>query len=239
VKAGNTAVQAGNTAAIRLARRLHPDIPRLSAAERRDRTKTVLTVLGTAMAVGLMLSVVSLRGLGQAPGLNDILGDANPNPTAFASPAEDTPSPTAAPVAPRIASVATRDPLGDNEENDDRAPAVIDGNPDSTWVSSTYRNAAFSGLKPGMGMLVTLEEPATLSTVTITQVGQGGALEVRDAPDGTFAGSTAISTVPMETPTTTITLGREPTVSRVLLWFTEVPRTNGRYRIELREIGVA
>ncbi len=233
------AADRASTTAATLASRLHPDVPRLTEEEKAERTKLVGRVLGGVMLVALLLALLSLRGIANAPSVNDVLGDPNPNPTALAAASAQPSEPAAAAVAPVIATVSTRDPLGDNEENDDRVAAMLDNNPESTWASSTYRNSQFSGLKTGVGVLITLKETATVNTVTITQRGQGGAVEVRTAPNGTFEGSSVVSTVPMESPTTTIALGQKPTTNQLLLWFTEVPRTDGRYRIDISEITVS
>jgi serine/threonine protein kinase len=62
--------------------------------------------------------------------------------------------------AASIASVATFDPDGDREENDDEAVlAISDGDPSTSWRTVCY-GGEYMGGKVGVGLVVTLDQPA-------------------------------------------------------------------------------
>jgi hypothetical protein len=71
------------------------------------------------------------------------------------------PDPAGAPSgAASIASVATFDPDGDREENDDEAVlAISDGDPSTSWRTVCY-GGEYMGGKVGVGLVVTLDQPA-------------------------------------------------------------------------------
>ena len=87
--------------------------------------------------------------------------------TASDLPAESTPvvpvasEPAAPPVAEgaQIVSIATFDPEGDGEENDDLVDAALaDGDSTTEWRTSCYSNK-FMGAKRGVGLVVSFDGP--------------------------------------------------------------------------------
>lgn len=223
-------VRAAGQTAQRFATRLHPDIPRLTTQEKKSRTRAVVGILSAGMAVALILSIFSISRLFSS---QDASASATPSPAASVT----TSAPP--PVRPVIASVAVDDSLGDEEENDEDAANVLDSDADSTWRSSGYRSAAFGGTKPGLGLLVTLRAPAPLTAVAVSQKGEGGELEIRNAPQGTFEGSTVLGRAEMGTPSTRVAIANPVTTRQFLIWFTEVPELDDTFRLEISAIAVA
>src|SRR5207244_9141051 len=61
----------------------------------------------------------------------------------------DTPSSTGGAHAIKLEPARSFDPEGDREEHDSELGALEDGNPATTWRTSTYDTAAFGDLKSG------------------------------------------------------------------------------------------
>ncbi|MFW2380536.1 MAG: serine/threonine-protein kinase [Acidimicrobiales bacterium] len=95
---------------------------------------------------------------------------------------------------PVVAVGQAIDPLGDNTENDDLAGAAIDGDDTTAWKTETYRKPGFSGVKPGVGYLVSLQDPSVLTRMEITSPTRGWNADVyvgesaQPGPDGWSSG---------------------------------------------------
>lgn len=71
-----------------------------------------------------------------------------------------------------------------NAENSSLAVNVTDGSADTTWRTDTYENQFGNGpsaFKPGLGLLLSLEEAARLTEVTVSSPDRGVEFEVRTA----------------------------------------------------------
>lgn len=208
--------------------------------------RTQWAVIGTVAAVvvvGLVVAVQSLSGLGDdlrevtsgGPATTTSAPSASPGtPSASPSPTPSTPS--AAP--PQIASVTALDPEGDGEEHDDVADNAVDGDPDTVWDTSTYATADFGNLKSGLGYAIELAEPGTVSQVTLTTRGSGGAVELRTAPGPGLEGSTVVARSPLDGGTVRLTPSEPVQTQDLVLWFTELPEVSGEYRLELADVQV-
>ena len=49
------------------------------------------------------------------------------------------------------------DPDGDGAEHEDEVGNLVDGDPSTTWRTSSYDGADFAGLKPGVGFVLVLD----------------------------------------------------------------------------------
>ena len=145
----------------------------------------------------------------------------------------------ATPVA--IASASAFDPQGTGGESDSLAPLTIDGDPSTAWRTEGYDTRQFSGLKSGVGVVLTLAEAGTLDRVEVTSPTTGWAAEVyvTDEPGGTLgdwgepvaAGSGLGGNAVFE-------LGGVEGGS-VLVWITDLGDGPPRVRMEISEIVVA
>lgn len=131
------------------------------------------------------------------------------------------------------------DPLGDGAENPEDLPAILDGDESTSWSSEGYRNASFSGLKAGVGVVLDLGQSSTISEVMLTlPLSAGGSIYTTDdqrfftarpaigsdmQPAGTFTGEGSVSV-----PLAAGTQGRY-----VIVWFTEISRQGDWYRARL------
>lgn len=149
--------------------------PRLSAA-------TMIVLALTASAVVIAAALLSR------------LGDPDPEVAGDETELTDGDSVSLTPVEeygpPVMAIGQAVDPLGDDTENDDLAGLAIDGDGDTAWRTETYRNPGFSGVKPGVGYLVTLEDPSVITRVGIESptIGWTAEIYVGDQPGQATAG---------------------------------------------------
>jgi hypothetical protein len=140
-----------------------------------------------------------------------------------------------------VASASDLDPQGDPpEEYRELVPLAIDGDPSTSWRTSTYdQDFGPGGLKTGLGLLLDLGQAQDVAVVDLTFVGEptGVSLYVTDrAPTGVSAldpvarlDASARERVTLEEPAT----GRY-----VLVWLTSLPAVDGGFRGEIAEVGV-
>ncbi len=136
---------------------------------------------------------------------------------------------------------------GNNEEFSEDVDNVYDGDPETSWQTMRYlRNPQLGGLKPGVGLVLDLGEPHTVSTVTVTLVGEGPTsvelrvpvgeeASMRTEADWEVVGANAAAppgevAIPLTAPTET---------RWVLVYFTELPPVEGGFRAEVAEIAVS
>jgi putative peptidoglycan lipid II flippase len=141
-------------------------------------------------------------------------------------------------VAPAIASVDDFDPGGDGEENPATVALAVDGDPTTVWSSETYATRDLGGLKSGVGLVVTLDATANVSSVEIDGAA-GASAEVYVADQ---AGTTLAAWGPVRASTDNIaeraTISLDPSVTggAVLVWFTRTPESG---RIDVAELRVS
>ncbi|MFC7403905.1 lipid II flippase MurJ [Georgenia alba] len=221
------------------------DGPEVPFADRRmDPTPVVLVGL---IALVLILVLLSVRTLFAPPDPVSLptyhpAATATEEPTTPPEEEQTTEEPaeeeTTAQVTPVIAELAPLDPEGDGLENPELTPRAMDDDPESFWRSRSYVDPSY-GMKSGIGLLVTLEETATVSRVEMDLMGEGGMVEIRatsgeEPTDGEplVAGEMGPDTVfefddPVET-------------DSLVLWFPQLPvaESDGLNRIELAELRV-
>lgn len=131
---------------------------------------------------------------------------------------------------------------GNGEEYPDQVAAVFDGDPATSWKTMSYKNRPdLGGLKPGVGVILDLGEPRTVSAATLVLGGGATGIELRvpatDEPSmatvedwtvvGADAAATGTVTVPLTTPTET---------RHLMVYFTNLPPVGDRYIGELFEV---
>ena len=146
---------------------------------------------------------------------------------------------TVPPALPAIASVQQLDPDGDENEHPEAASRAIDLDPTTYWFSRTYRSATFAGMgKRGIGIAVSLEKPAPVSTVYIQSNSTGGRMQVRVTDPSKPDEGTVLYEGPVDKDME-IDVPTPVEAEHVVLWFTELPQTSGQNRAEIREISVS
>lgn len=212
--------------------------PRMSGPQafRFNPTAMVLVVALVAVLGGVLWSADKLTGF-RSPfqwGSNarPVETGANGEPS---SPATST----TPPVLPAIDSAQQLDPDGDENEHPEAVSRAIDLDPTTFWYTRTYRSATFAGMnKRGVGIAVTLEKRAPVSTVYIQSNSTGGRMEVRATDPTKPDGGTLLFEGPVAKDME-IALPKPVEAEHIVLWFTELPQTSGANRAEIREISVS
>jgi serine/threonine-protein kinase len=126
-------------------------------------------------------------------------------------------------------------------DNPQRAGLAIDGNPDTSWSTVTYKDPIpFPNYVEGEGLLLHLSDPTALSAVTIDLSSTGTEVQIRSSPTETPA---KLSDTTELTPTTPLQPGHNriavhdtTKTSNVLVWITKLGTTNGQSRTDISEI---
>ena len=126
-------------------------------------------------------------------------------------------------------------------DNPQKAGLAIDGNPDTSWPTVTYKDPIpFPNFVEGEGLLLHLSDPTALSAVTIDLSSTGTEVQIRSSPTET---PTTLDDTTELTPTTPLQPGhnriavRDRTkTSNVLVWITKLGTTDGQSRTEISEI---
>lgn len=251
------AQSSGRTAQAVVARRqdddrLEPPVPLLppSAAEPLTRDQSRMAI-GIIVGVLVLAFAFALWGLSQIPSIPGFSGDDGPliTPTEPANEAEEdagstdegdtAPAPDAAGQPLTFANAFDYDPLGDGEERAEDLPKILDGDDSTYWQSQGYQNATFSGLKPGIGVVLDLGEPSTISEVTLElPIAAKGSIYVTD--DDAYADTRPAIKTDMERAgafsgegSVSVELAAGTEGRYVIVWFTEVSRSGEWYRARL------
>ena len=195
--------------------------------------------LRTAIAVGVLMLLVVAMAVAFNRGRDD---GATPSPT--------TDEPSATPSGPgpalELAGVADFDPESDDpEENPEDAPNAIDGEPATSWTTSTYYNdPALGGLKSGVGLMVDLGRDKQPRSLTVRFKGAPTSFEVYAASAGVTASPESLEQLNRVARTTdareqvTVQLDPAPKTRYLLVWLTKLPAVPDGFRGEITEISV-
>jgi len=195
--------------------------------------------LRTAIVVGVLLVVVVAMAIAFNQGRQD--GGQAPGSQDDPSTAAQTPG---TPV--KLAGVQDFDPSADPpEENPDAAPNAIDGDPATSWTTSTYRgDAALGGLKSGVGLMVDLGSDLEARSVRVRFKGQPTSFEVYAAPAGVTEPPESLDQLdqvagqPNAPQRAAVELEPSPTTRYLLVWLTRLPQVSGGFRGEITDITV-
>lgn len=134
-----------------------------------------------ASVVALVILSALLTAIGVATGVIEVRGIPNLRATDGREEGTGT-EPSPEPVTLQIAGLSTLDPQGDPPtENDERLGNMLDGNPDTWWRTDQYNGPDFGRLKDGLGVVVDLGRPTTVTGVTLATPSTGINYELRVA----------------------------------------------------------
>lgn len=170
--------------------------------------------------------------------------------TASALPMPPASADTGAEVLP-IVKVRSFDPFGDDnkdgnpdgkkgKENNEEAALAVDFDITTAWHSQNYKSADADG-KGGVGLIINMGEPHSVSSASLTFEGTGAATQVRVAdeilPDPRLW--TLIAEAPAGDRQINLRGPRAITGKYVLLWFPQLPQRfdePGTYRVGLSKV---
>ena len=130
---------------------------------------------------------------------------------------------------------------GGSPDNPQKADLAIDGNPDTSWPTVTYKDPVpFPNFIEGEGLLLHLSEPTALSAVTIDLSSTGTEVQIRSSPTETPAKLTDTTeltpTTPLQAGHNRIEVSDRTKTSNVLVWISKLGTTDGQSRTEISEI---
>ena len=122
-------------------------------------------------------------------------------------------------------------------DNAGRVSRVIDGDPDTGWRTSTYRQQ-FPALKSGVGVMTAFASPVQLSSLSIESPSPGTEVEVRSAPSQTaaFGDTVVLARTILDDGVTTVSLADSQPAQYVLLWITRLGGGGTANTTEIREV---
>ncbi|GAA4668177.1 protein kinase family protein [Nocardioides nanhaiensis] len=201
--------------------------------------RTALRVAGIIGAAVLLLVAVVVAynlGRGRTP-----LGA---EPAAPESSASATEQPEAPPeTGPLTGLVATDlDPQGeDGDENGDDAPLAVDGDPTTSWSTSTYeQQLGPGGLKTGVGLVVDLGAEREVTAADLTLVGSptGVALYLTSEEPTDVEGLTPVAGATAEDERLQLSLEEPATGRYLVVWLTSLPNDGSGWRGTVAEVAV-
>ncbi|MGI9603037.1 MAG: serine/threonine-protein kinase [Acidimicrobiales bacterium] len=209
-----------------------------------ERTWLVPTVLLLVVVLALTVAAVLLGQTTTGARLYDRVRDAV-GQTETGDPAGPVPA-TTPPFDDTVTIVGARsfDPQGSGDppsEHEELVGALFDGDPTTRWTTEAYQSAAFGNLKEGVGVIVTTDGPASITSVGLDSPSTGWSVEVF-VGDGEGAGiadwgAPAGSDTAIDGATT---VSLTPTDGdHVLVWITALDPTTNPHRVELSEITVS
>lgn len=113
-----------------------------------------------------------------AVGLSSQVDDTSPTTTTAITPTTLLDVDVVAPTRLPIARLVDFDPSGDGTESPNRLPLINDGDPTRGWQTERYTTAEFGNLKPGVGLIVEIDEAASISSIVVRSPSRGWAFEL-------------------------------------------------------------
>jgi putative peptidoglycan lipid II flippase len=197
-------------------------------------------LLGWVLALVAMAAILVAVGLTLAKNdLGNLFGEDSPGTTR----GSQTTTPTATPI--RGVTGSSYDPLGnDRSEHEGEAPNAVDGDPTTVWRTDRYNSPSLGGLKPGVGLVLSLDTPAEARqlNLTLTKAGADVTVYATDAdtiPDqfGEGSGWTEVGRQVDAGAKLNLKLSGGPQ-RHYLVWFTDLPPDGDGYRIGIAEAGL-
>ena len=141
-----------------------------------------------------------------------------------------------------VAGISDFDPEGDGEESSSDAPLAVDGNPATSWQTTSYkRRPDLGGLKSGVGLVLDLGSVQRVGAVAVELVGVPTTVELRAAevsqPDATgYQLVGKVTDAPASA--TLVPTGGSVDARYLLLWLTSLPREGVDFRGGIAEVTV-
>jgi tRNA A-37 threonylcarbamoyl transferase component Bud32 len=143
-------------------------------------------------------------------------------------------NPSAVGTSLGLAQATAFDPLGDGGEHDDEARLAVDGDPATAWRSETYSTVGFGATKPGVGLVVTLDDVARLRDLRVESptIGWAAQVFVADSPATALEdwGEPVTSAADLDGGATFDLAGTEGRA--VLLWITQLGANPKRMQVD-------
>jgi putative peptidoglycan lipid II flippase len=214
------------------------------------RRQLLKTMLGAAAAVVLVVLMTFASAISRIVGAVDTGATMHPDRLGLqtTTPMSATPTPLAAP--PPAARSGTVKPLkasvfspGGAPDGPNSAALAIDGDPATAWSTDTYFDAEpFPKFKDGVGLLLQLPEPTSLSAVTVDLDSTGTVAQIRSSASA--APAKLSDTTELTQPTrlrpghNVIAVNKSAPVAVVVLWISTLGTTGGKSHSDISEVAL-
>jgi serine/threonine-protein kinase len=126
-------------------------------------------------------------------------------------------------------------------DNPQDARLVIDGNPNTSWTSVTYKDPVpFPDFVEGEGLLLHLAEPTALSAVSVDLASTGTEVQIRssatDHPTSLADTTELTPTMPLQPGHNRIEVHDDTETSNVLVWIAKLGSIDGQSRTTISDI---
>jgi hypothetical protein len=120
-----------------------------------------------------------------------------------------------------LQGVGDYDPQGNGGEHSSTAPLATDGDSSTYWMTESYGNQDFGGLKDGVGLVLDAGGPVKLTQLTVKTPTPGFTAEIQSGNSSTGGFTVDSSSQPVNG-TTTFTLNGQ-TARYYVVWVTQLP----------------
>ncbi|GAA0563465.1 hypothetical protein GCM10010172_53530 [Paractinoplanes ferrugineus] len=144
----------------------------------RNNSKIIIGVAALAVIalIGLVFGIRAITSSGKPTTNSTTQANAGGDTTGGGS---EAPAPKPEQIKLTADMVRIVDPPPGDRSDSAEAKNVVDGNPDTAWETHRFNTAKFGNLKPGMGILINLGKPRTLSDIRVETSSPGAGMEIR------------------------------------------------------------
>lgn len=229
-----------------------------TASEPVRSTRKIVIGVGALVVIALIGLVFGIRAIGNS-GQPDPTGTTQAGNLPATTPAEgpdssgpaDTPAPQKIPLTADMVRIV--DPPPGDRSDDGEAKFTVDDDKSTAWETQGFYQAKFGNRKTGMGVLINLGTPRTLSDVRVETSVPGVAMEIRtgtsdpgnssDGDKALLASYTRLGDGDIEKTDGTnevfSVFDPEKKYQYILVFLTELPQgDDGRYRVNVNNIEV-
>jgi hypothetical protein len=226
----------------------------------RGSTRKIVVGVGALVVIALIGLVFGIRAIsnsGQPDPTGTTQANSQPNTNPGTAPGQDTGGQADTPKPQKIALTADMvrivDPPDGTRDDTGEAAATVDGDKDTGWQTQGYNQPKFGNRKKGMGVLINLGSPRSVSEIRVETTDSGATMDVRAGttdPGDTSAGDAEVvktfkklgeSGGKMDGTNKIFTdFDAAQKYQYVMVFVTELPRgDDGKYRLTLTDIEVS
>jgi hypothetical protein len=137
--------------------------------------------------------------------------------------------------------VTSFDPEGDGAEDPGGVGLAVDDDPSTQWSTDVYRNnPRLGGLKTGVGLLLDLGRPKSVSVAQLLLSAPGANFEIRAGthPPQRATDLPVVASSTSSPAAANLTLAHPTRARYWLVWFTSLPKTGSGYQLGVEEIAL-
>jgi hypothetical protein len=146
----------------------------------RNNSKIVIGVAALVVIaiIGLVFGIRAITSSGTPDTKGTTQANAGGAPTTAGT---DSQAPAKNPVQIKLTPDMVRivDPPQGDRSDSDEAKNVVDGDPDTSWTTHSFKSPKFGNLKAGMGVLINLGRPRNLADVRVETSSSGVGMDIR------------------------------------------------------------